>query len=168
LIPPGLGLTVAGTREIMVSWRTVVLCALVCAAALASTATARAASWLEMNFWLSGPRYEGVVPPCDYPDALSRISSRFNQRENNYWVTDLKILAFEKIRETAFRPWAGNTIPRRFCSGVVEISDGSKHAIQYSIAEDTGMVGATWGVEWCVTGLDRNWAYNPACKMARP
>jgi hypothetical protein len=152
----------------MVSWRTVVLCALVCAAALASSATARAASWLEMNFWLSGPRYEGVVPPCDYPDALSRISSRFNQRENNYWVTDLKILAFEKIRETAFRPWAGNTIPRRFCSGVVEISDGSKHAIHYSIAEDTGMVGATWGVEWCVTGLDRNWAYNPACKMARP
>jgi hypothetical protein len=168
LIPPGLGLTVPGTGEIMVSWRTVVLCALVCAAALASSATARAASWLEMNFWLSGPRYEGVVPPCDYPDALSRISSRFNQRENNYWVTDLKILAFEKIRETAFRPWAGNTIPRRFCSGVVEISDGSKHAIHYSIAEDTGMVGATWGVEWCVTGLDRNWAYNPACKMARP
>jgi hypothetical protein len=26
----------------------------------------------------------------------------------------------------------------------------------------------TWGVEWCVVGLDRNWAYNPACKMARP
>jgi hypothetical protein len=168
LIPPGLALTVPGKGQIMMSWRTVVLCALVCAAALASTATARAASWLEMNFWLSGPRYEGVVPPCDYPDALSRISSRFNQRENNYWVTDLKILAFEKIRETAFRPWAGNTIPRRFCSGVVEISDGSKHAIHYSIAEDTGMVGATWGVEWCVTGLDRNWAYNPACKMARP
>jgi hypothetical protein len=30
------------------------------------------------------------------------------------------------------------------------------------------MVGATWGVEWCVVGLDRNWAYNPACQMARP
>jgi len=26
----------------------------------------------------------------------------------------------------------------------------------------------TWGVEWCVVGLDRNWAYNPACKMAQP
>jgi hypothetical protein len=25
-----------------------------------------------------------------------------------------------------------------------------------------------WGVEWCVVGLDRNWAYNPACKMAQP
>jgi hypothetical protein len=23
-------------------------------------------------------------------------------------------------------------------------------------------------VEWCVVGLDRNWAYNPSCKAARP
>jgi hypothetical protein len=121
-----------------------------------------------MNFYLSGPRYEGVLPPCDYPDALVKISSRFNDKENTFWNTDLKIVIFEKIRETAFRPWAANTIPRRFCSGIVEISDGRKHAIHYSIAEDTGIIGATWGVEWCVVGLDRNWAYNPACQMARP
>ena len=129
---------------------------------------AAAASWLEMNFYLSGPRYEGVLPPCDYPDALVKISSRFNAKESKYWDPDLKIVAFEQIRETAFRPWAANTIPRRFCSGIVEVSDGHKHVIHYSIAEDAGMLGATWGVEWCVVGLDRNWAYNPACKMAQP
>ncbi len=61
-----------------------------------------------------------------------------------------------------------NTIPRRFCSAIVYISDGSKHPLHYSINEDTGMIGATWGVEWCVVGLDRNWAFNPACKMAQP
>ena len=130
--------------------------------------TAGAASWVEMNFYLSGPRYDGVLPPCDYPDALSKIASRFNQKENNFWNTDLKIVGFEQIRETAFRAWAANTIPRRFCSGVVEVTDGRKHAIHYSIAEDTGMIGAKWGVEWCVVGLDRNWSYNPACKMAKP
>ena len=138
------------------------------ALAVASAQSARAASWLEMNFYLSGPRYEGVMPPCDYPDALIKISSRFNERENNFWNTNLKIVAFERIRETAYRPWAANTIPRRFCSGLVEISDGSKRAIHYSIAEDTGIIGSTWGVEWCVVGLDRDWAYNPACQMARP
>jgi len=129
---------------------------------------AAATSWLEMNFYLSGPRYDGVLPPCDYPDALVKISSRFNAKENKYWNTDLKIVGFEKIRETAFRPWAANTVPRRFCSGIVEVSDGGKHVIHYSIAEDAGIIGATWGVEWCVVGLDRNWAYNPACKMAQP
>ena len=80
----------------------------------------------------------------------------------------VRILNFEKIRETAFRPWAAQTIPRRFCSGIVEISDGRRHIIHYSIAEDSGMIGASWGVEWCIVGLDRNWSYNPACKMARP
>jgi len=138
------------------------------ALAVASAQSARAASWLEMDFYLSGPRYEGVMPPCDYPDALIKISSRFNERENNFWNTNLKIVAFERIRETAYRPWAANTIPRRFCSGLVEVSDGSKRAIHYSIAEDTGIIGSTWGVEWCVVGLDRDWAYNPACQMARP
>jgi hypothetical protein len=129
---------------------------------------ADAASWLEMNFYLSGPRYEGMLPPCDAPEALNRISQRFNEKENQYWNSDLAILSFERIRETAFHTWAPDTIPRRFCSAVVELSDGRKHTLHYSIAEDTGMIGARWGVEWCVMGLDRNWAYNPACEMARP
>jgi hypothetical protein len=142
------------------------LCVLVLAALPFNAAGA--ASWLEMNFYLSGPRYDGVLPPCDYPDALVKISSRFNEKENSFWSTDLKIVAFKDIRETAFRPWAAHAIPRRFCSGIVEVSDGARHVIHYSIAEDTGIIGATWGVEWCVIGLDRNWAYSPACKMARP
>ena len=121
-----------------------------------------------MNFYLSGPRYEGVLPPCNHAEPLRKIASRFNQKENMYWNTDLEIVAFGEIRETAFRTWAPNTIPRRFCSATVEISDGRKRPIHYSIAEDTGMIGASWGVEWCVVGLDRNWAYNPACKMAQP
>ena len=29
-------------------------------------------------------------------------------------------------------------------------------------------IGASYGVEWCVVGLDRNWAYNPRCRWARP
>jgi hypothetical protein len=149
-------------RALMLSVATV---ALVLAAAAPS---ARAASWLEMNFYLSGPRYEGVLPPCDYPHTLEKIASRFNQKENAFWNTDLRIRGFEKIRETAYRPWAADTIPRRFCTGVVEVSDGRKHAIHYAIAEDTGIIGSKWGVEWCIVGLDRNWAYNPACKMARP
>jgi hypothetical protein len=136
--------------------------------AVLSAGNAKAASWLEMNFYLSGPRYDGVLPPCDYPEALEKIAKRFSQKEGTFWASDLAIVNFENIRETAFRSWAANTIPRRFCSGVVEVSDGRKRAIHYSIAEDTGIIGSFWGVEWCVVGLDRNWSYNPACKMARP
>jgi hypothetical protein len=129
---------------------------------------ARAASWLEKNFGLTGPLYEGVLPPCDDPKALDRIADRFATKEREYWNSDLKILGFDAIRETAFRPWASDTIPRRYCSGIARVSDGRKRPVHYLIMEDTGIIGASWGIEWCVVGLDRNWAFNPACKMARP
>jgi hypothetical protein len=130
--------------------------------------SASAASILELNFWLSGPRYDGVLPPCDYPGVVDRISSRFAEKEGRFWNSNLTIQGYERIRETAFRPWAPNTIPRRFCSAMALVSDGLKHPVHYSIAETSGMIGANWGVEWCVVGLDRNMAYSPACKMARP
>ncbi len=151
------------------SGRALLLCSAFAATLAALTIeTAGAANWWEMNFYLSGPRYEGVLPPCDYPEALNKIARRFNRKEGTFWNSDLAIINFDNIRETAFRPWAANTIPRRFCSAVVEVSDGRKHPIHYSIAEDTSMIGASWGIDWCVVGLDRNWSYNPACKMARP
>jgi len=133
---------------------------------LAGLAPAQAAGWLEKNFYLSGPNYDGDLPPCEA--ALGKIATRFAEKESRFWNSDLQILDFEGVREIAFRPWAAGTIPRRFCTAVALVSDGRKHQVNYWIGEDTGMIGMTWGVEWCVVGLDRNWAYNPRCKMARP
>jgi hypothetical protein len=132
--------------------------------ALASSA--QAAGWLEKNFYMTGPNYTGALPPCEA--ALGKIAWRFAQKEGRFWKSDLHILEFEHVREIAYRPWAEGTIPRRYCRAVATVSDGFKHRVNYWIGEDTGMIGMTWGVEWCVVGLDRNWAYNPACKMARP
>jgi len=129
---------------------------------------AQAANFFEMNFWLSGPRYDRVVPLCETPGALGRIQSRFAQKESRFWNSALQIVGFEKVHELAFHPWVDATIPRRWCSAVALVSDGIKRHVYYSIAEDQGMIGMTYGVEWCVVGLDRNWAYNPACRMARP
>ena len=140
--------------------------AAVLAVGLSLSAPAQAAGWLEKNFYLSGPNYDGVLPPCEA--ALGRIAARFGEKESRFWNSDLQILDFERVRETAYRPWAAGTIPRRFCSAVALVSDGRKHAVNYWIGEDTGMIGASWGVEWCLVGLDRDWAYNPRCKMARP
>jgi hypothetical protein len=134
--------------------------------AMLPAGSASAASIFELNFWLSGPRYDGDLPACEA--ALDTITLRFAQKEGRFWNSDLTIQAYEGVREVAFRPWAPNTIPRRFCTAVAHISDGLKHPVHFSIGETTGLIGASWGVEWCVVGLDRNWAYNPACKMARP
>jgi hypothetical protein len=129
---------------------------------------ASAAAWWEKNFWMSGPLYNGRLPACDDQNALGHITSHFGEKETTYWDSSLKIAGYENIHQVAYRPWAADTIPRRFCQGIVFMSDGTRHGIVFAIGEDTGIIGATWGVEWCVVGLDRNWAYNPACKMAQP
>jgi hypothetical protein len=143
--------------------------ALLAALALGATLLpASAASLLELNFYMFGPRYDAVVPLCDDPAVLSQISGRFANKESAYWNSNLQITGIERVRQVAFRPWAENTIPRRFCSGTAFISDGKRHTIHYAVNETGGWIAGRWGVEWCVVGLDRNWAFSPACRMARP
>jgi hypothetical protein len=143
-------------------------CTLAVALCLVSPSPGRAATWLEKNFWMSGPEYTRAMPSCDYPAALNRIIANFRTKEFRFWNSNLRIIGFENIREIDTMPWAAQAIPRRFCSASAVINDGGKRPIYYSIAEDTGMIGMDWGVNFCVTGLDRNSAYNPDCLAARP
>ena len=129
---------------------------------------AQAANILEKNFYLSGPRYDAVVPPCDQGEALEKIAYGFSEKESRFWNSLLVIRGFERVREIGFRTGPVNAIPRRYCTGTVLVSDGRRRRVNYSIGEDTGIIGATWGVEWCVVGLDRNMAYGPACRAALP
>jgi hypothetical protein len=158
--------------------------ALVFGLCIVTTSQPRAASIFEKNFWLSGPRYDRNVPACDYPGALDRIMANFHTKEIRFWNSELRIVGVENIQETAWMPWAAQSIPRRYCSGTAVINDGSRHPLYYSIAEDTGMIGMDYGVNFCVDGsdhnqsrtvdtrptgsLDRNWAYNPDCRSAKP
>ena len=127
-----------------------------------------AANWFEKTFYMIGPRFDSQLPSCDDSWALSTIQRRFATKEGRFWNSDLQITNFDQIREVAYRPWADGTIPRRFCAGRVQISDGHWRTVRYSIVEDGGMIGGGWGVQWCVVGVDRNWASNPECTAAGP
>ena len=59
---------------------------------LARPTPAVAANWLEMNFWLSGPRYDAELPPCDSGWALSDIRGNFGTKEGRFWNSDLSIV----------------------------------------------------------------------------
>ena len=137
----------------------------------ASVSPSLAANPLEKNFWLPGPDYERDarhVPACDFPGALDRIIANFHTKEYRFWNSQLRIVGVEDIHETAWLPWAAQSIPRRFCSGTAVINDGARHALYYSIAEDTDLIGQGWGVNFCIDGLDRNDAYSPHCRAAKP
>jgi hypothetical protein len=119
-----------------------------------------------MNFWLSGPRYDGRVGECD--KALPTIATQFWDKESSFWNSSLKITGFAGVHEIAFRPWQSDNIPRRYCTGEAMLTDGKVRRVNFSIIEDGGFASFGQGVEWCVVGLDRDWAYNPACRAARP
>ncbi|HEU0084665.1 MAG TPA: hypothetical protein VFQ87_17550, partial [Bradyrhizobium sp.] len=63
---------------------------------------AQAANFFEKNFWLSGPRYDGNLPPCE--SALGKISSRFADKESTFWNSTLQITGYDRVHELAFRP----------------------------------------------------------------
>ncbi len=142
--------------------------ALAVALAVISFAQARAATWLEKNFWLSGPNYDRDLPSCDYHPALDRIIDNFRTKEFRFWNSELRIVGFENIHEIATMPWAAQSIPHRYCGGTAVINNSTKHEIYYSIGEDTGIMGIDWGVNFCVVGFDRNSAYMPNCRAAGP
>jgi len=160
--------TFCGTVGESMSARRFLVILAVIGGGLLQSVPAKAANWLEQNFWMSGPLYTGRLPACDHQWALAEIRSRFGTKERRFWDSNLKIVNFDQIKETAYRPWASDTIPRRFCSARALLSDGVWRPVHYLIGEDIGMIGAFWGVEWCVVGVDRNWASNPACRMMRP
>ncbi len=96
-------------------------------AALALTAlapAANAANPLEMNFGLFGPRYDGALPPCEA--ALGAITAQFAEKESTFWNSALQITGYDRVRETTFRPWTSDNIPRRYCRARAMLNDASR------------------------------------------
>jgi hypothetical protein len=112
--------------------------------------------------------YEANLPFCGDPSVLARIATNFAEKEAKFWRSELTIVEYGDVKPLAWRPWGLDLIPRRYCTATATVSNGRRHRIDYSLREDMDFLGNGWGVEFCVTGLDRNLAYSPACRMARP
>ena len=114
--------------------------------------------------------YDADIPGCQDADVLEKVSNQFAEKEAKFWNSSMTIVSYDHIERTAWRPYGVDFIPRRYCSAVATTSDGKRRKVDYSVRESLGIIGATWGVEFCVHGLDRNlaYAYSTACRMARP
>jgi hypothetical protein len=112
--------------------------------------------------------FDSVLPACDDAAPLNEILARFQERESEFWRTGLEIAAFAHIREIGFRSNGLDYIPRRYCEARVILNNSKVSSVSYSISKDLGGIGDTFGIEWCIAGLDRMDAFAPNCKMARP
>jgi hypothetical protein len=107
-----------------------------------------------------------TLPLCE--EALGKAAGRFAAKERAYWNSNAAVGMTLEIRQIAVNPWGPYFIPRRFCTARVMMNDGLERRMDYVIQAGTGLAGVGYGVEVCVSGFDRNLAYAPDCKMARP
>ena len=112
--------------------------------------------------------YVGNVYKCDEPAILARMQGVWRTTQNAYWKEDLQMLSLDRIRELSLRGNGTEYIPRRYCIARGHFSDDSVHTVIYDIEEGMGIIGVGDGVEYCVVGLDRQFAFAPACSTLRP
>ena len=112
--------------------------------------------------------FSGDMPACDDGSVLSTITGRFGQTQREFWNSELSISGYNQVREIGFRSNGLAYIPRRFCIARAAMSDSKERTVIYNVVSAFGIIGISWGVEWCVVGLDPNFAYAPACHTLRP
>ena len=112
--------------------------------------------------------FTAELPACADPGVLDTITSRFQQKESLYWNSALEIRDYDRVREYAFRRNGLDYIPRRYCSARARLNNDKLYQVTYWVGERLGIIGWSYGVEWCVQGLDRNNAFAPGCRAARP
>lgn len=112
--------------------------------------------------------YSGVLPACDDSSVLGTISDRFQATQSEYWSSGLQIVGYDRVHEIGYRTTGLDYIPRRYCGAEAVMNDQKAHAVSYWIGEGLGIIGTGWGVEWCIVGLDHNYADALNCKQARP
>jgi hypothetical protein len=137
------------------------------AAVIASAAIANAREQIPAEERLFG--YNAArVPGCDDPAVLGRLMTRFNSTQRSYWSSDLEIVSFSHVRPSHFRENGLDLIPRRYCRGQVLLNNRRTSPLYFVITQDAGMAGHDFGLQFCVMAYDRQWAYAPECKTARP
>lgn len=122
--------------------------------------------------------------PSDYSSAcsnggvLGRIKSRFRYQVTHVpHLPNVSILEFHRIHENRYEPaYEDSPIARRYCGATVVLSDGTQREIWYLIEERMGFATLAAGfglanethgsnVEFCVSGFDRWFVYNGACRV---
>jgi hypothetical protein len=121
--------------------------------------------------------FHSTLPACDDSGVLSTITGRFAETENTYWGGVHAIESYDRVREIGFRSNGLSYIPRRYCIARALMIDPQvppddrarrERTVVYSVVAAGGIIGWTWGVEWCVVGLDRMHAYAPDCYVLKP
>lgn len=108
--------------------------------------------------------YTLELPACDDNYVLRKIMHDFENREREYWASNLFINKFDSIKETGNRTHGLSYTPRRYCESEALFSDGVTRSVFFNITPDQSVILTGQVIDWCVVGLDRSHVDGPNCR----
>lgn len=113
-----------------------------------------------------GNRAPAYLPRCNDPAVVARIGTEYRGR---HWAGVYGPIFVLRARDTNPKYWPQPDMPRRFCEAMItppsDLGRPSYYPKHYPIYY---AIIADYQLEWCVVGLDRPWAYDQRCRLARP
>ena len=106
-------------------------------------------------------------PDCHDEKVLNTIIKRFNWAENQTWKRGFTIDYIERTRERLVQSTNVSPIPRRYCRGHAQLSNGRHPTLYYLIEGGQGLAGNGFNVEFCISGLDEWNEYDGSCRAIR-
>jgi hypothetical protein len=108
---------------------------------------------------------------CHDEKMLKRIVKRFRiQAREVHHNEALEIVGIHEIEQNRYLPQdvhKSRPIARRYCTGHVHLSNGSKRTIWFLIEGGAGFASYSDNVEFCISGMDRWNVYDSACRVLR-
>lgn len=112
---------------------------------------------------------DGESKACDNKHVLKKIMKRFRHQVTHVpHLPDVKIVGFERVHQHRYldehelRP-----IARRYCMATAVFDNGQKRSVWYVVENGMGFASFGDGVQFCVSGFDRWYVYNGACRVLR-
>jgi hypothetical protein len=107
------------------------------------------------------------IPECADRALAGAVIGRFNQTESMYSNGRHTMTAIAGMRQTDFHPMRDDKVARRWCQGTALFADGARRRLVLELGSNTGHLGLTYGLTYCVDGLDRLMAHAPNCRVLR-
>ncbi len=108
------------------------------------------------------------LPHCEDSNVHRIIAHRFSYADRDYYRGIDSIDSFDRVTEVALDAGRPSPLARRYCRARVAMSDQRTRTLYYMIEEDASFVSWSWGVEFCIRGLDRWRIYDGRCRTVRP
>ncbi|MCF6321964.1 MAG: hypothetical protein L3J32_09380 [Rhizobiaceae bacterium] len=107
------------------------------------------------------------LPVCTNTGVLEKVVKRYNKADSNLWQKGVRMNAINGAREHTVNPLYESAIDRRYCRAKAYLSNGQHYTVYFLIERGMGLAGTGWGVEYCLRGSDKWYAYGSGCRVLR-